>query len=126
MSSDVPEIPETHAEKAAETARIRRRWLSLGETVAVIAVVISALTLWNNYDERKSAEAERRAAAAKQPMARAPKPRFTTSCTTSSRASFWAARSSFAGWYAAKAWRATLPPPASTNSGILSRRFLRA
>jgi hypothetical protein len=61
MSSDAPEIPETHAEKAAETARIRRRWLSLGETVAVIAVVISALTLWNNYDERKSAEEERRA-----------------------------------------------------------------
>lgn len=61
MSSDLPEIPETHAEKAAETARIRRRWLSLGETVAVVAVVISALTLWNNYDERRSAEAERRA-----------------------------------------------------------------
>lgn len=61
MSSDVPEIPETHAEKAAETARIRRRWLSLGETVAVVAVLISALTLWNTYDARKTEEAERRA-----------------------------------------------------------------
>ncbi len=59
MSSEGPEIPEIHAEKAAETARIRRRWLSLGETVAVIAVVISALTLWNTFDSRRSAEAER-------------------------------------------------------------------
>ncbi|MBB4631355.1 hypothetical protein [Sphingosinicella soli] len=67
MPSDLPEIPEAPSEKAAESARIRRRWLSLGETVAVVAVVISALTLWNNYDERKSAEAERSAEKAPTP-----------------------------------------------------------
>src|SRR5688500_9961952 len=42
-------------------AAIRRRWLTLGEVLAVAAVLISALTLWNNYQERSSAEAERAA-----------------------------------------------------------------
>lgn len=42
---------------AAEAAAIRRRWLTLGEVLAVIAVVISALTLWNNWSERRDSEA---------------------------------------------------------------------
>jgi hypothetical protein len=42
---------------AAEAAAIRRRWLTLGEVLAVIAVVISALTLWNNWSERSDSEA---------------------------------------------------------------------
>lgn len=41
----------------------RRRWLSLGEAVAIVAVVISALTLWNNYQERSQSDAERRSEA---------------------------------------------------------------
>jgi hypothetical protein len=47
---------------AAEAAAIRRRWITLGELVAVLAVAISGLTLWNSYSERTSAEAEREAA----------------------------------------------------------------
>jgi hypothetical protein len=53
--------PETRAQ-AAEAAAIRRRWITLGEVIAVLAVGISGLTLWNSYSERTSAEAEREAA----------------------------------------------------------------
>lgn len=44
---------------------MRRRWITLGEALAVIAVLISGLTLWNNWSERseivavKTAEAQR-------------------------------------------------------------------
>ena len=73
MSDDLPR-PETAAQsqadakaevRAAEAAAIRRRWITLGEVLAVIAVVISALTLWNSWSERrdsravKSADAQR-------------------------------------------------------------------
>ena len=51
---------ETKAQ-AAEAAAIRRRWITLGEVVAVAAVVISGLTFWNSYQERSSSEAERAA-----------------------------------------------------------------
>ena len=53
-------------EERREAAKIRRRWISLGEAVAVAAVLISAATLWNSYAERKSAEADRQAAAQKE------------------------------------------------------------
>lgn len=43
----------------AEAAAVRRRWLTLGEGLGVAAVVISALTLWNSYSERRSSEAAR-------------------------------------------------------------------
>jgi hypothetical protein len=43
----------------AEAAAVRRRWLTLGETLAVVAVIISALTLWNSYSERRSGEIAR-------------------------------------------------------------------
>ena len=46
---------------AAEAAAIRRRWITLGEVLAVAAVVISGLTFWNSYQERSSTEAERAA-----------------------------------------------------------------
>lgn len=59
--SDLPPSPETPAKKA-EAAAIRRRWITLGEVLAVVAVLISALTLWNNYRERSDAEAGRQAA----------------------------------------------------------------
>lgn len=45
--------------QVAEAAAIRRRWITLGEILAVVAVVISGLTFWNSYQERSSAEAER-------------------------------------------------------------------
>jgi hypothetical protein len=47
------ETPQERQEKA----RVRRRWLTLGETVAILAVVISALTFWNSYRERTASEA---------------------------------------------------------------------
>ncbi len=45
--------------QAAEAAAVRRRWLTLGEVLAVAAVLISALTFWNSYSERSHSEAER-------------------------------------------------------------------
>lgn len=52
--------PETK-QQAAEAAAIRRRWVTLGEILAVAAVVISGLTFWNSYQERSSSEAGRAA-----------------------------------------------------------------
>lgn len=49
--------------RAAEAAAIRRRWITLGEVLAVIAVIISALTLWNNWSQRSDSEAARHAEA---------------------------------------------------------------
>jgi hypothetical protein len=51
--------PNTEAEKAA----IRRRWITLGEVLAVLAVVISGLTLWNNWSERSESAADKAAEA---------------------------------------------------------------
>ncbi len=48
-------------QQAADAAAIRRRWITLGEVLAVAAVAISGLTFWNSYRERSSAEAERAA-----------------------------------------------------------------
>jgi hypothetical protein len=44
---------------AAETAK-RRRWISIGETVGILALLISAISLWDSHQDR----AETRAAAA--------------------------------------------------------------
>jgi hypothetical protein len=44
---------------AAETVK-RRRWISIGETVGILALLISAISLWDSHQER----AETRAAAA--------------------------------------------------------------
>lgn len=49
---------QTKAEKA-EAAAVRRRWITLGELLAVAAVIISGLTFWNSYSERRSNEVER-------------------------------------------------------------------
>jgi hypothetical protein len=53
-------MSETPTERE-EKARVRRRWLTLGEIVAIAAVVISGLTLWNSWSERRDAQAERAA-----------------------------------------------------------------
>jgi hypothetical protein len=47
--------------RAAEAAAIRRRWLTLGEMLAVAAVAISALTLWLNWSERSDTHAQKTA-----------------------------------------------------------------
>ena len=46
-----------------DQARTRRRWISLAEAVAVAGVIIGALTLWNNWSERRTVETERAQAA---------------------------------------------------------------
>ena len=61
MSDDA----QTPAERK-EAAAIRRRWITLGEILAVIGVLISGLALWNSWSERSAAEQERGAAKAKQ------------------------------------------------------------
>ncbi|HEX8238562.1 MAG TPA: hypothetical protein VF574_02355 [Allosphingosinicella sp.] len=56
---------QTPAERK-EAAAIRRRWITLGEILAVIGVLISGLALWNSWSERSAAESERAAEKAKQ------------------------------------------------------------
>lgn len=51
---------------AAATARRRRRWLTLAETVGVIALLISAASFWDSHQERARNEA-REAAPAPRP-----------------------------------------------------------
>ncbi len=52
MSDDTP------AEKA-ETRAIRRRWISIGELVAIAGVVIAAMTFFSGYQDRQDAAAEK-------------------------------------------------------------------
>lgn len=68
IDPDPPSPAEASARaelRAAEAAATRRRWVTLAEVLAVLAVLISALTLWNSWSERsdskavKTAEAER-------------------------------------------------------------------
>jgi hypothetical protein len=47
------------SEERKEAAAIRRRWITLGEVLAVIGVLISGLALWNSWSERSAAEKER-------------------------------------------------------------------
>lgn len=55
-----PANPDGKAEaRAAEAAAIRRRWITLGEALAVIAVLISGLTLWNSWSERSDANVKK-------------------------------------------------------------------
>ncbi|WP_246524973.1 hypothetical protein [Sphingobium phenoxybenzoativorans] len=90
MSSDStpPDLPPTkqaqeRAEKA-EAAAIRRRWITLGEVLAVAAVVISGLTLWNSWSERADSRAEK-AADAKQSSAKAQILVFSTKTSVDGR-----------------------------------------
>jgi hypothetical protein len=59
------------AEEKREAAAIRRRWITLGEILAVVAVVISGLTFWNSYRERTATEADRAAEKAREAEAKA-------------------------------------------------------
>lgn len=59
----------TPAEQAAEIRRRRLRLLTLGEILAVAALVISGLTFWNSYEERRHAEADKVASTTKESRA---------------------------------------------------------
>src|SRR5689334_1283616 len=54
--SELPPIP---SREEAEASAVRRRWITLAEILGVIAVLISALTLWNSYRQRSSDEADK-------------------------------------------------------------------
>ena len=56
MTDDPVPVPDP------EAAAVRRRWITLAEILGVIAVLISGLTLWNNYRQRTGEEAEKEAA----------------------------------------------------------------
>lgn len=75
MSDDLPPIPEPETpaavEARAEAQAIRRRWITLGELVAIAAVVISGLTFWSNYSDRREAAAEEKAEKASEKKAAA-------------------------------------------------------
>lgn len=53
------DTPQTPAEKA-EAAAIRRRWITLGEVVAIAGLIISALALWSSWAERRADDTQRR------------------------------------------------------------------
>jgi hypothetical protein len=60
MTETPPDPHEDQAEKAEKQA-VRRRWLTIGELVAVAGVVIAGLTFWNGWSERRDAAATRAA-----------------------------------------------------------------
>ena len=57
-----------------DQAQTRRRWITLAEVVAVAGVVIAALTLYSNWQERRAAAADK---AVEQASASRDKTRFT-------------------------------------------------
>lgn len=57
-----------------DQAQTRRRWITLAEVVAVAGVVIAALTLYSNWQERRDAAADK---AVEQASASRDKTRFT-------------------------------------------------
>ncbi len=60
--SDTPDSPTPESPKearAAEAAAIRRRWITLGEVIAVLAVSISALTLYLNWSDKRDERADK-------------------------------------------------------------------
>lgn len=61
MDADQPSPDNSIEARAAEAAAIRRRWITLGEMLAVAAVIISALTLYLNWTERSDSQAQKAA-----------------------------------------------------------------
>lgn len=60
--TDTHEDPSPNAPKearAAEAAAIRRRWITLGEMLALLAVSISGLTLYLNWSNKQDERAEK-------------------------------------------------------------------
>ncbi|MFD1787189.1 hypothetical protein ACFSC3_06370 [Sphingomonas floccifaciens] len=74
-----PDADETPAEKA-ESRAIRRRWISIGEAVAVAGVVIAGLTFWSGYEDRQDAAADKAATRAEKSAERRRVP-LTTAAT---------------------------------------------
>lgn len=60
--------PETPGEKA-EKAKIRRRWITLGEVLGVAAVAISGLTFYTGWSDRRAERAEKSVAESRESRA---------------------------------------------------------
>lgn len=60
------EQPQPSEARAQEAAAIRRRWITLGEGVAVLAVLISGLTLYLNWQDKRDARADQAAQSLKE------------------------------------------------------------
>ena len=58
-------MPDDRMEAPEERRGRRWRWVSIGEIVAVAAVIVSALTLWISYGERQDAVSQRQEGAVK-------------------------------------------------------------
>jgi len=56
---------DSNATAKAEAAATRRRWITFGEVLTVIAVLISGLTFWNNWSQRTIDQAQKAAEANK-------------------------------------------------------------
>jgi hypothetical protein len=65
--TDMPEpTPEKAKEaRAREAAAIRRRWITLGELLAVVAALISGLTLYLNWSDKQDERADKAAESSK-------------------------------------------------------------
>ncbi len=68
--TDTPDTPTE--QRAAEAAAIRRRWITLGEMLALLAVSISGLTLYLNWSDKQDERADK-AIASRQASVRAAK-----------------------------------------------------
>jgi len=51
----------TQAVEKAEAAATRRRWINLGEFVAVAGLIIAAVSLWLSWHDRRADEADKQA-----------------------------------------------------------------
>lgn len=58
---DKIEVAATAAVAKAEAAATRRRWINLGEFVAVAGLIIAAVGLWLTYRDRQADEADKQA-----------------------------------------------------------------
>lgn len=66
MSADLPPEPTlqqaaSEAVAKAEAAATRRRWINLGEFVAVAGLLIGAVGLWRNWSDRRADQTEKQA-----------------------------------------------------------------
>lgn len=51
-------MTETPAPDSIEAAKTRRRWISIGETVGILALIISGISLWDAHQERTESRVE--------------------------------------------------------------------
>lgn len=63
----MPPADSTPTSAEAAAARRRRRWLTFGETIGVLALLISAASFWDSHQERRRTEAEKAAEKAVKP-----------------------------------------------------------